>query len=141
MNCSQNDVLNIKGLSLSYPKNKEWILDGLNLKIVSGERLALIGSSGSGKSTVAKLLLQILPEGTICKGEVWLHGQDLWNWAPDDFHKLRGELIGLVFQDPGSRLNPLLTIGKHLIDPLQAPGRRFVTTYCDSDGLYEGHER
>ena len=61
MNSSQKDVLNIKDLSFCYPDGKNWVLDGFNLTLGSGERLALIGSSGSGKSTVAKVLLQIIP--------------------------------------------------------------------------------
>ncbi len=112
--------MNIKNLSLAYPPNQKWILDGLNLKLSKGESLALIGSSGSGKSTLAKLLLQILPQGTVYKGEVRFHNQDLMNLTIDELERLRGELIGLVFQDPASRLNPLMTVGKHLLDTLQA---------------------
>ncbi len=120
MNCSQKDVLNIKDLRLAYPFSKKWVLDGFNLKLGSGESLALIGSSGSGKSTLAKVLLQILPQGTVCRGEVLLHDKDLMKLPLDDLEKLRGELIGLVFQDPASRLNPLMTVGKHLLDTLKA---------------------
>ena len=100
MNCFQKDVLNINDLSLAYPSSRRWVLDGLNLKLARGESLALIGSSGSGKSTIAKVLLQILPQGTVCKGEVLLHDKNLMKLGLDDLAKLRGELIGLVFQDP-----------------------------------------
>ena len=120
MTCSQKDVLNIKDLSVSYPHSKEWVLDGVNLTLGCGERLALLGSSGSGKSTVAKALLQIIPSGSICKGEMLLSGHNLLKESNEALHKLRGELIGLVFQDPGTRLNPLMTIGEHLIDTLHA---------------------
>ncbi len=120
MNCSQNDVLNIKDLSISYPYGKKWVLDRLSLTLRDGERLALLGSSGCGKSTVAKALLQIIPQGSICKGEILLKGNDLLKKSNEALHKLRGELIGLVFQDPGTRLNPLMTIGEHLLDTLYA---------------------
>ncbi len=120
MNCSQKDVLNIKDFSMCYPGEKGLVLDGLNLRLRRGERLALIGSSGSGKSTVAKALLQIIPPGSFCRGELLLHGKNLMNMTPKHLEQVRGELIGLIFQDPGSRLNPLMTIGQHLIDTLEA---------------------
>ncbi len=120
MNCSENDVLNIKDLRICYPGSKRWVLDGFNLRIQRGERLALIGSSGSGKSTVAKAILQIAPPGSICKGELLLDGFDLMKVDCHVLQKLRGELIGLVFQDPASRLNPLITVKEHLIDTLRS---------------------
>ncbi len=120
MNCSQKDVLNIKDLCVSYPHSKKWVLDNFTLNLGSGERLALLGSSGSGKSTVAKALLQIIPAGSICRGEILLNGNDLLKKPNEALHKLRGELIGLVFQDPGTRLNPLMTIGEHLMDTLHS---------------------
>ncbi len=120
MNCSENDVLNIKDLSFCYPGSKKWTLDGLNLHIGRGERLALIGSSGSGKSTIAKVLLQIMPAGCVCRGEILLNSFDLLRMQQHELEKVRGEQIGLVFQDPLTRLNPLITIGEHLIDTLQA---------------------
>ena len=120
MNCSQNDVLNIKDLRVCYPDSQKWVIDGLSLNLRRGERLALIGSSGSGKSTVAKALLQIIPPGSLCRGELFLNGRDVMRFSKTELEKLRGELIGLVFQDPGSRLNPLMTIGGHLLDTLQA---------------------
>ena len=97
MNCSQKDVLNIKDLSVSYPHSKKWVLDGVNLTLGCGERLALLGSSGSGKSTVAKALLQIIPSGSICKGEMLLSGHNLLKESNEALHKMRGELVGLVF--------------------------------------------
>ena len=57
MPSSLGDVLNIQDLKVSYPNSTKWILDGFNLNLAAGERLALIGSSGSGKSTVAKALM------------------------------------------------------------------------------------
>ncbi|KGG16745.1 Cell division transporter [Prochlorococcus sp. MIT 0602] len=95
-------------------------MDELNLKLERGERLALLGSSGSGKSTVAKVLLQIIPPGSLYRGEVLLNGQDLMRLPNNDLERVRGEMIGLVFQDPGSRLNPLMTIGEHLLDTLRS---------------------
>ncbi len=120
MNSFSGDILKIQNLRMCYPTSSKWVLDGFNLNIRAGERLALIGSSGSGKSSVAKALVQILPPGSICKGDIFLAGKDLLRLQNNDLVKLRGELVGLVFQDPMTRLNPLMTIGNHLLDTLQA---------------------
>ncbi|ABX08141.1 ABC transporter ATP-binding protein [Prochlorococcus marinus] len=120
MTSSLGDVLNIQNLRVCYPNTSKWVLDRFNLNIRAGERVALIGSSGSGKSTVAKALMQILPSGSICQGSLLVAGQDLMNLEPKSLVQLRGELVGLVFQDPMSRLNPLMTIGDHILDTLKA---------------------
>ena len=120
MSNSLNDALQIKDLSLQYPNNPTWTLKGINLKIAAGERLALIGSSGCGKSSVAKAALQILPFGSICKGDLLLAGKSIKGLNEKKLQQIRGESVGLIFQDPMSRLNPLMTIGHHLIDTLSA---------------------
>tara|TARA_Y100001968_G_scaffold332599_1_gene391409 strand:+ start:1308 stop:2924 length:1617 start_codon:yes stop_codon:yes gene_type:complete len=117
---SSTQALVIDELKMRYPKSSRWILDGFNLRIKAGERLALIGSSGCGKSTVARVILQLLPPGSICQGNVFLAGKSLQGLNSSGLQTLRGESVGLVFQDPMTRLNPLMTIGNHLIDTLQA---------------------
>ena len=74
---SSSEVLNIRNLQVSYGKNSDWVLNGFNLEINKGERIALIGSSGCGKSTVARAVMQLFPEGSICDGEIFLSGQNL----------------------------------------------------------------
>ncbi len=120
MTCSGKDVLIIKDLSFCYLGSKRWVLDKVNLQLKRGERIALIGSSGSGKSTIAKILLQIIPPGSICTGNIFLDGHDLMKLEVKNLEKFRGELVGLIFQDPGTRLNPLMNIGTHLVDTLRA---------------------
>mgnify|MGYP001322607874 CR=1 FL=1 len=124
MSSSLGDVLNIQDLKVRYPNSRKWVLNGFNLNISAGERLALIGSSGSGKSTVAKALMQILPSGSRCEGQLLLVGKELLNLNDLELEKARGELLGLVFQDPMTRLNPLMTIGDHLLDTLKAHNSR-----------------
>jgi len=97
-----------------------WTLDGLSLRIGSGESLALVGPSGCGKSTIAKVVMQLLPPGSLCKGDLLLLGQDPRKLNNAALRQLRGEAVGLVFQDPMTRLNPLMSIGEHLLDTLKA---------------------
>ena len=79
-----------------------------------------MGSSGCGKSTVARAVMQLLPQGTICEGRLALTGQDPRQLRRPQLRQLRGEAVGLVFQDPMTRMNPLMSVGGHLIDTLRA---------------------
>jgi len=113
-------VLNLRQLHVRYPGAERPTLDGLDLTLEPGERLALVGPSGCGKSTVARAVLQLLPTGSGCTGGLELTGQDPRRLGRADLRRLRGGAVGLVFQDPMTRLNPLLTIGEHLRDTLAA---------------------
>ena len=113
-------VLELRQLQVRYPGAERPTLDGLDLTLHPGERLALVGPSGCGKSTVARAVLQLLPPGSSCEGELELTGQDTRRLGRADLRRLRGGAVGLVFQDPMTRLNPLLTIGEHLRDTLAA---------------------
>ena len=118
--------LRIHDLVVRYPGAPQPTLAGLSLELTAGQSLALVGPSGCGKSTVARAVLQLLPPGSHCTGTLMLAGRDPRQLAPGSLRQLRGEAVGLVFQDPMTRLNPLLTIGEHLADTLAAhrPGWR-----------------
>ncbi|HGY5550304.1 MAG TPA: ABC transporter ATP-binding protein [Prochlorococcus sp.] len=120
MPSSSGQILELNQLRMRYPRSTDWTLDGLNLSIKAGERLALVGPSGCGKSTVARVVLQLLPPGSICNGGLKLAGQDPRPLKQNQLRQLRGENVGLVFQDPMTRLNPLMTVGQHLLDTLKA---------------------
>ena len=113
-------VLELEQLRLRYPGSEHWTLDGLDLELHPGEKLALVGASGCGKSTVARAVLQLLPAGSHCEGELRLNGSDPRSLDRPALRRLRGTAAGLVFQDPMTRLNPLMTVGGHLLDTLSA---------------------
>jgi peptide/nickel transport system ATP-binding protein len=113
-------LLHLQDLLVRYPGATAPTLDGLSLSLRRGDRLALVGPSGCGKSTVARAVLQLLPPGSLCRGSLTLTGQDPRQLSRAALRHLRGEAVGLVFQDPMTRLNPLLTIGEHLRDTLAA---------------------
>jgi peptide/nickel transport system ATP-binding protein len=115
---SSGPVLKLDQLQVRYPEASSDTLAGLTLTLNPGERLALVGPSGCGKSTVARAVLQLLPQGSLCRGGLELCGQDPRALRRGALRRLRGEAVGLVFQDPMTRLNPLLTIGEHLADTL-----------------------
>jgi len=113
-------VLLLNELLVAYPEAPEPTLDGLNLSLEPGQRLALVGPSGCGKSTVARAVLGLLPPGSRREGSLKLCGKDPSQLNRRALNQLRGQAVGLVFQDPMTRLNPLLSIGAHLTDTLQA---------------------
>ena len=113
-------VLELEQLRLQYPSSNNWTLNGLDLRLEAGETLALVGSSGCGKSTVARAVLQLLPPDTLCEGGLRLTGEDPRQLKRAELRQLRGRAVGLVFQDPMTRLNPLLSAGGHLLDTLRA---------------------
>lgn len=103
------DLLRIDQLSLRYAKGQSLALQDISLTLAQGERLAIIGESGSGKSTLARAIAGLLPDGVQHSGRIdWPQG------AP-----LLGADLGYVFQDPAGSLNPLLSIGAHLVEVLR----------------------
>jgi peptide/nickel transport system ATP-binding protein len=114
------EVLCLQGLKVRYPGIPTNVLDGLDLRLNQGETLALVGPSGCGKSTVARAVLQLLPPGSLCEGRLELTGEDPRRLSASSLRQLRGQAAGLVFQDPMTRLNPLMTVGEHLRDTLEA---------------------
>jgi peptide/nickel transport system ATP-binding protein len=113
--------LKIDNLSVNYRMRKETInaVKSINFQVKKGEILGLVGESGSGKSTLGNAIINLIDEpGKISSGKVILDGINIHE-NPEDILKLRGKKIGLIFQDPQTSLNPLLTIGEQLIETIQ----------------------
>lgn len=96
-------------------------VDGISFKVEAGKTLAIIGESGSGKSVACYGLLGLIPKppGRIEGGTAMLDGRDLLTLSEAELRKVRGKGISIIFQDPMTSLNPYLTIGEQLIEPLQ----------------------
>lgn len=93
---------------------------GINFELRRGETLAIVGESGSGKSVSIKAILGILSNNAVIEsGEILYDGKDLTKLTEDEFHKIRGKRIGLIFQDPLSALNPIVRIGKQITEVLR----------------------
>ena len=113
--------LKIDNLSVNYRMRKETInaVKNINFDVKKGEILGLVGESGSGKSTLGSAIINLIDEpGKISEGKVILDGINIHE-NPGDILKYRGKKIGLIFQDPQTSLNPLLTIGEQLIETIQ----------------------
>jgi oligopeptide transport system ATP-binding protein len=96
-------------------------VDGVTYDVQEGETLALVGESGCGKSISALSLLKLIPipPGRIVSGEVLFDGEDLMKLNEDEIRKIRGNRISMVFQEPMTSLNPVLTIGKQMTEALE----------------------
>ena len=113
--------LKIENLSVNYRMRKETIyaVKNINFDVKKGEILGLVGESGSGKSTLGNAIINLIDEpGKISDGKVILDGINIHENL-ENTKKYRGKKIGLIFQDPQTSLNPLLTIGEQLIETIQ----------------------
>jgi len=116
-------LLEVKDLR-TYFYTEEGIVkavDGITYDVKEGETAALVGESGCGKSVSALSLLRLIPipPGRIVSGEVIFQGEDLLGMSEDEIRHVRGNRISMVFQEPMTSLNPVLTIGKQLTEALE----------------------
>lgn len=109
-------LLNLENVCFTL-ENKQ-LLNNVNLHLNAGEKVALVGASGSGKSLIAKMILGLQPAGQR-QGTILFNGENLSNYTASQWQALRGRRIAMIFQDPSQALNPLQPIGKQLIEPLQ----------------------
>lgn len=96
-------------------------VDDVSFHLDEGETVGLVGESGCGKSVTALSLLKLIPNppGRIVGGEIIFEGRDILNLKPDELRAVRGGRIGMIFQEPMTSLNPVLTIGRQITEPLK----------------------
>ncbi len=110
-------LVEVEDLSVAFGTKR--VVDGVSFSVDRGETLALVGESGSGKSLTALSLLQLLPVGgTNPTGRVLLDGQNIVGADPATLHRVRGDLAGIVFQEPMTSLNPLHRIGRQIAEAI-----------------------
>jgi peptide/nickel transport system ATP-binding protein len=112
-------VLDAVGVQLATPRGPLRAVDGVSLALEPGRTLGIVGESGSGKTMLSRAILRLLPPNATLTGSVCLDGQELTGLGPEALRRLRGRSIAVVFQDPMTSLNPVLTIGTQIVETLQ----------------------
>ena len=118
--------LQVRDLRISFrtTNGKVQAVRGINFDLAKGETLAIVGESGSGKSVTSKAILGIQAGNAITEaGEIIYDGRDLLKISEEEFHKIRGDKIAMIFQDPMSSLNPIVKIGRQLTEAMILKGK------------------
>ncbi len=128
--------LEIKDLFVEYRTSEETVyaLNGIDLEIPKGTSLGLVGETGAGKTTTGLAVLKLIPNppGVITKGSVRLGDIDILNATEKEMHKLRGKEVSMIFQDPMTSLNPVLTVEEQIEE---------VIAYHNKESKAEAHEK
>ena len=118
--------LEVNDLKISFrtSNGKVQAVRDISFKLYKGETLAIVGESGSGKSVTTRAVLGILAANAIKEGgEIVYDGQDLMKISEEDFHKIRGDKVAMIFQDPLSSLNPIMRVGKQMTEAMLIKGK------------------
>jgi oligopeptide/dipeptide ABC transporter ATP-binding protein len=117
-------LLEIKDLQTQFFTSAGTVkaVDGVSYTVEEGETVAVVGESGSGKSVTAMSIMRLIPwpPGKIVEGSIMFDGKDLLTLSEEEMRQIRGRDIGMIFQEPMTSLNPVLTIGMQLTEPMIA---------------------
>ena len=117
-----SELLEINDLDVEFPTRRGTVkaARGVSLTVKPGEVLGLVGESGAGKSTIGNAIIDLLERpGRVAGGSILFEGEELRGRTEDEMRKVRGDRIGMIFQDPQTSLNPLLTIGAQLVETIE----------------------
>lgn len=117
-----SELLRVRGLTTTFPSEQGpvAVVDSLDLAIAEGEVLALVGESGCGKSMTALSLLRLVPRpGRIAAGEMIFRGRDLLQLTVPEMRGIRGRDIAMIFQEPMTSLNPVVTVGAQVVEAIR----------------------
>lgn len=119
---NKNDFLSVKDLEVIYTQAHKTVhaVNGISFRVPKGKTVGLVGETGAGKTTIAKSIMRILPDppAKILKGEIILDGENLLKKPEDKMLEVRGQKIAMIFQDPMTALNPLMTVGDQILEVL-----------------------
>ncbi len=110
-------LLEVRNLTIRFGSTT--VVDDVSFDLDAGDRLGIIGESGSGKTLTSLAVIGLLPETAVVSGSVKFNGQELRDLQDRDLSAIRGKHIGMVFQEPLTALNPLMRVGKQIAQPLR----------------------
>lgn len=119
----KDNLLEIKNLVIEYQTRKSTVqaVNGISLEVPRGTTLGLVGETGAGKTTTALGIMGLIPNppGKIISGEIYFSGEDLLKKDKAEMRSIRGKQISMIFQDPMTALNPILTVGEQICEVIQ----------------------
>ena len=117
-------LLSVANLRVAYPHKSNqaivWAVDDVSFSLKPGEKMGLVGESGCGKSTLGRAIMRLLPEGSQVEGKAVFQEKSVFELNKAQLRQFRGEVVALIFQDPMTRLDPLMTIGDHCLETIKA---------------------
>jgi len=119
---NENNILEIKNLSVIYKTDLETVnaVNGIDISIKKKSTFGLVGETGAGKTTTARSIIRLLPAvGHVTGGSIEFEGQDLLTLPAEDMREYRGDKIAMVFQDPMTSLNPVMSVGDQIAETVK----------------------
>ena len=116
-------LLEIKDLTIQYVTEDEVVsaVNGLEIELEEGETIGLVGETGAGKTTTALGIMGLVPNppGKILSGKITFEGKDLLSLSEEEMRNIRGNKISMIFQDPMTSLNPVMTVGEQIAEVIE----------------------
>lgn len=116
-------LLSVQNLQVDYSSNGQTVraVNGVSFDLNNGQSLGLVGETGAGKTTIAKAIMQILPDHATkrAEGTITFKGQNLMELREHELQNIRGSQISMVFQDPMTALNPVMTVGEQIAEGIR----------------------
>ncbi|MFN3987656.1 MAG: ABC transporter ATP-binding protein [Rhodocyclaceae bacterium] len=144
-------LLSVRNLRIEFPTRRGTLvaIDDVSFDVAKGEVLGMVGESGAGKSLTGAAIIGLLePPGRVAAGQILLHGEPIQALPPEKMRKIRGRRIAMIFQDPLTSLNPLLTIGRQItetilthLDVSEQEARRRAIALLDEVGIPAPEQR